>query len=79
VLISAKVFGCGGIDLNYSLPRWRITRWLADPGPSVSGEVRAALIGELYGSWPIFVSGFINTILVAAVIAIRTPTAPFIA
>jgi diguanylate cyclase len=77
-LIAAKVFGCGGIDVTYSLPRWRITRWLADAGAGVSDDVRVALIGELYGCWPIFVAGFINTILVAAVIAIRTPTAPFI-
>jgi diguanylate cyclase (GGDEF)-like protein len=63
----------------YSLPRWRLTRWLSDAGPSVHGDIRAALIGELFGSWPVFSAGAINSVAVAAAIAIRQPTAPFIA
>lgn len=63
----------------YSLPRWRLTRWLSDAGPGVHGDIRLALIGELYGSWPVFVAGAINTVAVSAAIAIRQPTAPFIA
>jgi diguanylate cyclase (GGDEF)-like protein len=63
----------------YSLPRWRLTRWLSDAGPSVHGDIRVALIGELYGSWPVFAAGAINTVAVSAAIAIRQPTAPFIA
>jgi hypothetical protein len=33
----------------YSLPRWRVTRWLADAGPAVPGDIRLALIGGLSG------------------------------
>ena len=63
----------------YSLPHWRLTRWLSDAGPSVHGDVRVALIGQLYGSLPVFAAGAINTVAVSAAIAIRQPTAPFIA
>jgi diguanylate cyclase (GGDEF)-like protein len=63
----------------YSLPRWRLARWLSDAGPSVHGDIRVALIGELHGSWPVFAAGAINTVAVSAAIAIRQPTAPFIA
>lgn len=63
----------------YSLPRWRLTQWLSDAGPGVHGDIRMALIGELYGSWPVFAAGAINTVTVSAAIAIRQPTAPFIA
>jgi len=62
----------------YSLPRWRFTRWLSDAGPSVQADIRLALIGELYGSLPVFAAGAINTVAVSATIAIRQPTAPFI-
>jgi diguanylate cyclase len=62
----------------YSLPRWGVTRWLADAGPSASDDIRAALIAQLYGSLPVFAAGAINTVAVAAVIAIRKPTALFI-
>jgi diguanylate cyclase len=63
----------------YSLPRWRVTRWLADCGPGVPDDIRVALIGNLFGGLPIFASGVINTLAVALVIALRKPTAPFIA
>jgi diguanylate cyclase len=63
----------------YSLPRWRVTRWLADCGPGVPDDIRVALIGNLYGNWPVFIGGVINTVAVAAAIALRKPTAPFIA
>ncbi|WP_342361042.1 GGDEF domain-containing protein [Terrarubrum flagellatum] len=65
-------------DYTYSLPRWRLTRWLADAGPDVPDDIRVALIGSLYGSLPIFASGLINTLMVAAVIALRAPTPPFL-
>ena len=68
-----------GEMVTYSLPRWRVTQWLADPGPGVSDEVRIALIGELFGSLPVFAAGVINTVAVAGAIAIRMPTIPFIA
>jgi hypothetical protein len=63
----------------YSLPRWRVTRWLADCGPGVPDDIRVALIGNLFGGLPIFASGVINTLAVALVIALRKPAAPFIA
>lgn len=62
----------------YSQPRWRLTRWLAEPGPGVPDDIRAALIAQLHGSLPVFAAGAVNTIAVAAVIAARKQTAPFI-
>jgi diguanylate cyclase (GGDEF)-like protein len=63
----------------YSLPRWRVTRWLADSGPGVPDDIRVELIGNLFGSLPVFAGGVINTLVVAAAIAARKPTALFIA
>jgi diguanylate cyclase (GGDEF)-like protein len=68
-----------GDDLVFSLPRGRVTGWLADAGPGVSDEVRGALIRELHGTWTIFAAGVINSVIVAAAIALRQQTAPFIA
>jgi len=34
----------------YSLPRWRVTRWLADCGPGVPDDIRVELIGNLFGA-----------------------------
>ncbi|MDU6750111.1 MAG: GGDEF domain-containing protein, partial [Bradyrhizobium sp.] len=62
-----------GDGLAFSLPRWRVTRWLADPGYPVSPDDRLALIGELYGCWSVFAGGAINTVAVAAALALRTP------
>lgn len=64
--------------LVFSPPRWRVTRWLAEPGNGVADDIRVSLIGELYGCWSVFAGGTINTIAVAAALALRTPTAPFI-
>ena len=63
----------------YSLPRWRVTRWLADCGPGVPHDIRVELIGNLFGNLPVFAGGVINTLAVAIAIAARKPTAPFIA
>jgi len=63
---------------RYSQPRWGVTRWLADAGPGVPDDIRQALIADLYGSLPVFAAGAVNTVAVAAVIAAREPTAPFI-
>lgn len=63
---------------SYSLPRWRLTRWLTDAGPDVPVDIRKALIGTLYGTLPIFAGGVINTIAVSFLIAARIPTLPFI-
>jgi diguanylate cyclase (GGDEF)-like protein len=62
----------------YSAPRWGVTRWLADAGPSAPDDIRAALLAQLYGSLPVFAAGAVNTVAVAGVIAIRQPTALFI-
>ncbi len=63
----------------YSLPRWRVTRWLADAGSEVPEGIRFALIGSLFGTLPVFAGGVVNTVAVSAVIAWRQQTAPFIA
>jgi diguanylate cyclase (GGDEF)-like protein len=63
----------------YSLPRWRLTRWLADAGPGVPKDIRVALIAGLFGSLPVFAGGVINSLIVAAAIAAHLQTAPFIA
>jgi diguanylate cyclase (GGDEF)-like protein len=63
----------------YSLPRWRLTRWLADCGPGVPDDIRAELIGNLFANLPVFVGGVINTVAVAIAVAARQPTALFIA
>lgn len=63
----------------YSLPRWRATRWLAECGSDVPQDIRVALIGNLYGTLPVFVGCILNTLLVAAAITARSPTPLFIA
>lgn len=62
----------------YSLPRWRSTQWLVNPGRDVPAEIRVALIGGLFGSLPIFFGGIINTLLVAALITFRHPEPLFL-
>ena len=34
-----------GVRPVYSLPRWRLTRWLAEAGAHATPDIRAALIG----------------------------------
>ena len=63
---------------SYSLPRWRLTRWLTDAGPDVPADIRVALIGSLYGTLPIFAGGVINTIAVSFLIEMRIPALPFV-
>jgi len=63
----------------YSLPRWRVTRWLAGAGSGVPQDIRVALIGSLFGSLPVFAGGVVNTIAVSAAIAWREQSAPFLA
>ncbi|WP_316175900.1 GGDEF domain-containing protein [Bradyrhizobium sp. SZCCHNRI1073] len=67
-----------GDGLAFSLPRWRVTRWLADPGYPVSSDIRRALTRELYGCWSVFAGGAINTVAVAAALALRTPSPLFV-
>jgi diguanylate cyclase len=64
---------------TYSLPRWRVTRWLVDAGPDVPHDIRVALVGHLFGTWPVFVGGVVNTLAVSGIIAARMASAPFIA
>ncbi|PIT01420.1 diguanylate cyclase [Bradyrhizobium nitroreducens] len=64
---------------RYSLPRWRLMRWLTDVGPDVPADIRAALIAQLFGAVPIFAGGAINSVAIAAIIAYRQQTAPLIA
>lgn len=63
---------------QYSLPRWRLTRWLAECGQGVPEDIRIALVGNLFGSLSVFTGGTLNTLAVAAVIAIHSPTVPLI-
>ena len=62
----------------YSLPRWRLTRWLVDAGADVPDDIRAALVASLFGTLPVFFGGLINTLVVAGAIALRAPTPPFL-
>ena len=68
-----------GRPITYNLPRWRLTRWLADAGPDVPHDIRAAMIGGLFGTLPVFAGGVLNTLAVSGTIAARMQTAPFIA
>lgn len=63
---------------RFSLPRWRLTRWLADTGPDVPMDIRFALVAGLFGTMPIFIAGVFNTVAVSLLVAIRIPTWPFI-
>jgi len=65
--------------LLFSLPRWRLTRWLTDAGRDVPNEIRAALIASLFGTLPIFAGGVLNTLAVSTLIALRVPTPAFLA
>jgi hypothetical protein len=54
MFISRRTLSCarGGEFMQrvYSLPRWRVTRWLADCGPGVPDDIRVELIGNLFGA-----------------------------
>jgi diguanylate cyclase (GGDEF)-like protein len=63
----------------FTLPRWRLTRWLAHVGDDVPREIRLALVGGLFGTLPVFAAGVINTLLVSAAVAVRNPTPWFVA
>lgn len=68
-----------GSLMTFSLPRWRVTGWLADSGPDVPTDIRRALIASLFGTLPIFAGGVFNSLLVASIVAYRLPYAPFFA
>ncbi|MBR8657067.1 diguanylate cyclase [Achromobacter sp. Marseille-Q0513] len=65
-------------DRIYSLPTWRMTKWLVKPGRNVPADIQVALLGGLFGSLPIFFGGIINTLMVAALITFRRPEPPFL-
>ncbi|KQO72578.1 diguanylate cyclase [Methylobacterium sp. Leaf102] len=64
--------------LLFSLPRWRVTRWLTDAGRDVPDEIRAALIASLFGTLPIFAGGVLNTLTVSMLVAVRIPQPHFV-
>lgn len=63
----------------YSLPRWRLTRWLVDAGPGIPDDIRQALIGSLFSGLPVFFGGAVNVVAVAGAIALKTQKPVFIA
>lgn len=63
----------------YSLPRWRLTRWLVDAGPGIPDDIRQALIASLFSGLPVFFGGAVNVIAVAGAIALKTQKPVFIA
>ncbi|MGU3363027.1 diguanylate cyclase domain-containing protein [Methylobacterium sp. M6A4_1b] len=62
----------------FSLPRWRVTRWLTDAGRDVPEEIRTALIASLFGTLPIFAGGVLNTLAVSTLLACRIPQPSFL-
>lgn len=60
-------------DSLYSLPRWRLTRWLIEPPPGTPDPVRQRLIGTLFGGLPVFFGGVIATIVGPLAVAIHRP------
>lgn len=67
--------GSKGVDkgMIFSLPSWRLTRWLTDGGADTPAEIRVALIASLFGTLPIFAGGVINTVMISAVVVWRNP------
>ena len=80
--VNATGTGCGivrGDSQTFTLPRWRITRWLTDSGQKTPADIRLALIASLFGTLPIYMGGVVNTLLVAAFITARQPQPEFFA
>lgn len=61
------------IGLKFSLPKWRLTRWLTYTGKDTPADIRAALIASLFGTLPIFAGGVINTLMISGVVTWRRP------
>ena len=59
--------------LKFSLPKWRLTRWLTHAGHGTPADIRAALLASLFGTLPIFAGGVINTVLISGIVAWRRP------
>jgi len=58
--------------LSFSLPKWRLTRWLTHSGQDTPADIRAALIASLFGTLPIFAGGVINTLMISGVVRNKT-------
>lgn len=54
-------------------------RWLTNVGSDVPDDIRAALIAQLFGAFPIFAGGAANSVAIAAIIAYRQPTGLLVA
>lgn len=63
---------------QFSLPTWRLTRWLADSGPDVPEDIRHAMVGSLFASGPVIITGRVNSVIVAGAIAATHPEPPFL-
>ncbi len=61
-------------DSLFSLPRWRLTRWLVEPPPGTPDPVRQRLIGTLFGGLPVFFGGVVATIIGPLAVAIHRPS-----
>ena len=59
--------------LSFSLPKWRLTRWLTHSGQDTPADIRVALIASLFGTLPIFAGGVINTLMISGVVTWRRP------
>lgn len=62
----------------YSAPRWRVMRWIAEPGRDVPPEIREALVGSFFGTLSIFFGGILNTLMVATVITVHLRRPEFV-
>ena len=60
---------------SFSLPKWRWTRWLTDPGSDVPRSIRAKLVSSLFATLPVFLGGVLNTVAVALIgfLRVRSP------
>lgn len=62
---------------NFTLPRWRFTKWLTHAGHDVPLDIRQALVSSLFGSLPVYAGGVFNTLMVSAVLTVRHPIPSF--
>jgi diguanylate cyclase (GGDEF)-like protein len=60
------------------MPQGKLASWLVYPGRDTPLAIRAALVSTLFGTLPIFLGGVFNTIAVAAALAYRHPSPPFL-
>jgi diguanylate cyclase len=63
---------------TYSLPRWRLTKWLTATDADVPPAIKRAVVGSLFGSLPVFIGGVLNSLVVAFVCARHEESWPFL-